>query len=176
MCRFWITKIWAHPVLENFSSFMRMDVDSCFGEETNSYLPGLPDMSEGTGGSNSQSHYVYSANTFGTDRSHYSSGLMDLTETSMESNGIIPQNDALWNELKEEYNKTAGTKLVYNNFEVANISFFQQPEVMAYQRAVSEVEPFGVFRNRWGGCLCSNHQFGLICREFNCKLDTRTGV
>eukprot|EP00527_Entomoneis_sp_CCMP2396_P008825 CAMPEP_0198143784 /NCGR_PEP_ID=MMETSP1443-20131203/10402_1 /TAXON_ID=186043 /ORGANISM="Entomoneis sp., Strain CCMP2396" /LENGTH=297 /DNA_ID=CAMNT_0043807069 /DNA_START=266 /DNA_END=1159 /DNA_ORIENTATION=+ len=152
MCRFWITKIWEHPALENFSSFMRMDTDSCFGKEVHSYLPGLPDI-ERTQGSNSKSHYVYSANRISRDGPTYTSGLMDLTEKFIESNGIIPQNGALWNEIKKEYNKTARVKLVYNNFEVANISFFQQPNVMAYQHAVSEVEPFGVFRKRWGDAV-----------------------
>ena len=135
MCRFWITKIWEHPVLDDYTSFMRFDTDSCFLRDislTHSYLPGLPSDT-----------IVYGANNIKKEESDYIQGLFDLAQDYVSANNITVKNPELWGLAKEE-------NYFYNNFELSRIDFFRRPDVMAFQRAVTEREPFGVFRKRWG--------------------------
>ena len=135
MCRFWTTKIWEHPVLDDYSTYMRFDTDSCFTETLNEYpyLPGLP----------ADKPYVYAANQFAKERPRFIAGLFELAKDYVALNNITVKNPELWEAVRER-------KIIYNNFEISNITFFRQPDVMAFQRAVSDSEPFGVFRKRWG--------------------------
>jgi hypothetical protein len=135
MCRFWTTKIWEHPVLDDYSTYMRFDTDSCFTKTMNEYpyLPGLP----------ADKPYVYAANQFAKERPRFIAGLFELAKDYVALNNITVKNPELWEAVRER-------KIIYNNFEISNITFFRQPDVMAFQRAVSDSEPFGVFRKRWG--------------------------
>ena len=135
MCRFWTTKIWEHPVLDGYSTYMRFDTDSCFTERLNEYphLPGLP----------ADKPYVYAANEFRMEDPTFIAGLIELAKDYVALNNITVKNPELWEAVREK-------KIIYNNFEISNITFFRQPAVMAFQRSVSDSEPFGVFRKRWG--------------------------
>ena len=135
MCRFWATKIWEHPILDDYSTFMRFDTDSCFTQSLDKdlYLPGLP----------VDKPYAYAANRICKDNPEFTAGLFELTNDYAVANNITVKNPDLWDDAKKG-------KIVLNNFEISNITFFRQPAVMAFQSAISEAEPFGVFRKRWG--------------------------
>ena len=136
MCRFWATKIWEHPILNDYSTYMRFDADSCFtkGLAQYAYLPSLP----------TETQHVYAANEFRTERPRFIVGLHKLAEEYVIANNITVKNPELF--------EAVGKKrtIIYNNFEISNITFFRQADVMAFQRAITEMEPFGVFRKRWG--------------------------
>jgi len=131
--RFWTTKIWEHPVLDDYSTYMRFDADSCITKRLNEYpyLPGLP----------ADTPHVYAANRFTMDGPTYVAGLFELAKDYVALNNITVKNPELWEAARER-------KMVYNNFEISNIAFFRQPAVMAFQRSFSDAEPFGVFRKR----------------------------
>ncbi len=135
MCRFWATKIWEHSVLDDYSSFMRFDTDSCFTMSLPNYpyLPGLP----------TDDHYAYAANRLARDNPTFLDGLFKLSNKYVIDNNITVKNPRLRQKSKK-------VNIALNNFEISNITFFRQPEVTAFQRAGTEVEPFGVFRKRWG--------------------------
>ena len=135
MCRFWITKIWEHPVLDDYENFMRFDSDSCFSQDLSSFRPYVPGMPSDT--------IVYGANNVKKEDSKYIEGLFDLAQGYVTANNITVKNPELWGEAKQG-------KYFYNNFELSRIDFFRRPDVMAFQRAVTDMEPFGVFRRRWG--------------------------
>lgn len=141
MCRFWMTRIWDHPALDGFTSFMRVDADACYQSDMESFLPGLVE---------DDTSYVYIANKFNRENKDYSEGLIEFTKQYIEDNNIEVKNPNLWGELVKRHKNGKQLKIIYNNFEVSKISFFRQPHVMAFQKAVSEGEPFGVFRKRWG--------------------------
>lgn len=139
MCRFWITKIWEHPILDNYSTFMRMDTDSCFTESTaGKSTPQLP-----AGGT-----YVYAPHL----TNHPAFSNQDLLNTTMEwikANNHTPANPEMWQSIFN-FKPIKAMPAFYNNFEICNIDFFRQPKVMAFQRRISEEAPWGVFRHKWG--------------------------
>jgi len=139
MCRFWIYRIWNHRILDRYSSIMRMDTDSCFTSTANAALPNLPDPQK----------HVYVVNK--AEWPAYSvRGLFDVTQEHINKHNITPRNNVLWNRVLEWNKKGKPLPSMYNNFEITKVAFFRQPNVMAYQRAISESEPFGVFRKQWG--------------------------
>lgn len=148
MCRFWIYKIWTHPILDQYASIMRMDTDSCFLGPTNSSLPHLPQCD---GSHDPSCRHVYSANDLCVART--TRGILELTHRHLgvdRHSDIVPSNPDLWARIPN--NTLAKTRFpaFYTNFEVADVSFFRRPDVMAFQRAMTDEPPFGVFRNQWG--------------------------
>jgi len=136
MCRFWSYRIWLNPILDDYETFMRFDSDSCFTSKLHTHLPGLPSSDQG---------YAYAANSFKLDGEKVSAGLFATTQKYIEGNKITVKNPAL-------YQMMSGSRpiMVYNNFEVSNITFFRQPHVLNYTRTLAEEEPLGILRTRWG--------------------------
>lgn len=140
MCRFWLTRLWTHDILEQrgFSTVMRMDADSCFWNRT--VADAIPRLSS--------DEIVYRANTIRTGG--YTKGLWELTEEYVKKENLIPKNPELWNQAEETSRQDGALPMFFNNFEIARVSFFARKDVMEYQHKVAEEEPFGVFRQRWG--------------------------
>ena len=144
MCRFWITTIWKHPVIAPFNLVMRLDGDACCLEE-NLYLPGL-----------SGNHLVYhSIQRDTTSAPKYCKNLYDVATAYVEKMQITPGNPEMWQDVKHTWAKTNKRKLPLfsNHFEVSRVSFMQREDVMNFTHAMTEEEPFGVFRWRWGDAL-----------------------
>jgi len=138
MCRFWVTKIWEHPILDNYSTIMRMDTDSCLTSNT-SQTP-LPTLPRDT---------VYAPNTV----NHPAYTTKFLWETALQyvqDTNRTPANLDMWNGIPEYQKKRKAMPSFYNNFEVTSVDFFRQPHVMAFQRHLSENPPHGIFRHKWG--------------------------
>lgn len=146
MCRFWISRIWTHEALReiNCKTVMRMDADSCFWEDM--------DVSDALPRLNSEEE-VYRANVIRNEKGVYIEGLWDLTQQYVKDNNLVPRNTELWSRANETFQQTGSLPYVYNNFEIAKVSFFLREDVMDYQKRVAEEEPFGVFRRRWGDAV-----------------------
>ena len=114
---------------------MRMDTDSCFTSKADSALPRLPDPNK----------YVYVVNK--AEWPAYTvRGLFEFTQAYINDHNIIPKNKVLWSHVLEWRKIKQGLPSMYNNFEITKVSFFRQPHVMAFQKAITDSEPFGVFR------------------------------
>mmetsp|Transcript_22369 Transcript_22369/g.48144 ORF Transcript_22369/g.48144 Transcript_22369/m.48144 type:complete len:335 (+) Transcript_22369:126-1130(+) len=141
--RFWISRLWTHDAVRerNCGIIMRMDADSCFMKDVGvgDALPGLK-LDE-----------VYRANTIQTDNpAQYVRGLMQLTRMYMEKKNLKPRNEELWEQANRLSLKMGRLPSFDTNFEVSKVSFFAREDVMDYQMAVADQQPFGVFRQRWG--------------------------
>lgn len=139
MIRFWITRIWDHPALKPYEIIMRIDSDSCFNE-VNAYLPRLK-----------HDHLMYHSQYVGLeDGKEYVKGLLDFAEQYLESVQRVPKNVLLWEFIRTTWDHHQTLPLFMTNMEVSRKSFMLRPEVKHWHEALTEREPFGVMRKRWG--------------------------
>lgn len=142
MIRFWTTGLWKHPAVKEFSTIMRIDTDSCFvktGDDIeDSELPGM------------RGRYVYRSDGPGTGVNTWIHGLMRFTQDYISDNKITPQNPELWKLVLDTWRNKNTLPVFGTNFEVNRVSFFRRSDVMKWHEALTEAEPFGVFRYRWG--------------------------
>lgn len=142
MIRFWITGIWKHPALEPFGTVMRIDSDSCF-KATNEYLPNFK-----------HDNLLYYSQFVGfEDGKNYTTGLLDFAEDFMKSIGRHPGDPLMWAFIKTTWEEHQSLPLFMTNFEVSRKSFMQRPDVAKWHEALTEKEPFGIFRYRWGDAV-----------------------
>jgi len=142
MIRFWTTTLWKHPAVKDFDTIMRIDTDSCFvspGKDIeDSELPGM------------RGRFVYRSDGPGTGVNTWIKDLFQFTTNYMRDNNITPKNPELWKVVKDTWMNRQTLPVFGTNFEVNRVSFFMKPEVMKWHEALTESEPFGVFRYRWG--------------------------
>lgn len=145
MCAFWITHIWKHKALSenNCETIMRMDADSCFLDriDQNESIPGL-----------NSKDLVYRANRIVVEK-QYIEGMWSLTNKFLTEKRLVPRHVELWNRANETFRQHGHMLSFYNNFEISRVEFFQREEVMEYQNMMTEQEPFGVYRKRWGDAV-----------------------
>jgi len=142
MIRFWLTGIWNHPAIEPYGIVMRIDSDSCFNEE-NPYLPYFK-----------YDHINYHSQYVGfEDGKQFTDGLVDFAENYLEEQGRVPKNAMLWQFIKTTWEKESTLPLFMTNMEVSRKSLMYRPEIRAWHEALTEKEPFGVFRYRWGDAV-----------------------
>ena len=90
------------------------------------------------------------------DCKKYVDGLWDIAKEFVAENGLEVKNMHLWNMARKFWEKRENKMhqqclpTFYNNFEVSRVDFFQRDTVRKWSRRVSEEEPFGVFKGRWG--------------------------
>ena len=139
MIRFWLTRVWEHPALKPYETVMRIDTDSCFNE-VNSYLPNLK-----------HDHLMYHSQYVGLeDGKEYVVGLLDFAEQYLEKVQRVPKNVLLWEFIKTTWAHHQTLPLFMTNMEVSRKSFMLRPEIKDWHEALTEREPFGVMRKRWG--------------------------
>jgi len=139
MIRFWVTRIWEHPALNPFETIMRIDSDSCFNE-VNEYLPNFK-----------HDHLMYHSQYVGLeDGKKYVLGLLDFAEEYLKKVQRVPKNVLLWDFIKTTWAFHQTLPLFMTNMEVSSKSFMLRPEIKSWHRALTEQEPFGVMRKRWG--------------------------
>ena len=79
-----------------------------------------------------------------------------LCTTMLPSNNITVQNPELFSKIPiplDGNDSDEECPIFYNNSEVVRVAFMQQTNVQHFQEAITEKEPFGVFRYRWGDAL-----------------------
>eukprot|EP00586_Coscinodiscus_wailesii_P009120 CAMPEP_0172523466 /NCGR_PEP_ID=MMETSP1066-20121228/293677_1 /TAXON_ID=671091 /ORGANISM="Coscinodiscus wailesii, Strain CCMP2513" /LENGTH=146 /DNA_ID=CAMNT_0013306541 /DNA_START=719 /DNA_END=1155 /DNA_ORIENTATION=- len=125
---------------------MRIDTDSCFtsgGKALDDWLPSVPDGLD------------YRANHIGLGSNEWVRGLYDFAVEYMKKNRIVPANMKLWEHVESAWRGELGDRtktlpVFQTNFEVDRVAFFKRYDVMKWHAALTEKEPFGVFRYRWG--------------------------
>jgi hypothetical protein len=141
MCRFWSTKLWEHEALDNYTTIMRMDSDSCLVGPLPKGLPKLP------------SGVVYAANSIQRDTEQVSAGIWDLAEAHVKQHKLTPKNKRLWRMAKLKWARRRQMPTFYTNFEVSRLDFFRRDEVMDFLETITEKPPYGVFHHRWGDAI-----------------------
>lgn len=142
MIRFWVTGIWMHPALKPYGTVMRIDSDSCFMED-NDVLPNLP-----------FDHINYHSQYVGLEpNKNFVKGLFEWNKSWLESQGKLPGNPFFWNMAKSSYELHGTLPLFRTNFEVNRKSFMQRRDIYRWFEALTEKEPFGIFRHRWGDAV-----------------------
>lgn len=59
----------------------------------------------------------------------------------------------MWDDFIKRYNSKKKCMLFYNNFEVVRVSLMTQPIVQKFCKAMTDEEPYGVFKWRWGDAI-----------------------
>jgi hypothetical protein len=141
MIRFWITQIWKHEALREYTTLMRLDSDACWTVHTmfsrDTMLPTLAHDK------------FYHANIFKRDT--MCQDIREFVMNYVKTHNITPKNPRLYQQVLEMTDDKCPS--FYNNFEITRISFMQQPEIVQWHEAWTELPPFGVFRNRWGDAV-----------------------
>lgn len=144
MIRFFVTRIWDHPSIERYETIMRMDSDSCF-KAPNPYLPHM--MHE---------HIVYHSQYVGVEPEAgrpYIEGLFDFTVEYMTRVNKSPGNMMLWHFIESTWSSSQTLPVFRTNLEVSKKSYMQRVDVKKWHNTLTEEEPFGLFRYRWGDAI-----------------------
>mmetsp|Transcript_13126 Transcript_13126/g.16579 ORF Transcript_13126/g.16579 Transcript_13126/m.16579 type:complete len:331 (+) Transcript_13126:193-1185(+) len=142
MIRFWITGIWKHPALGPYGTVMRIDSDSCF-KDFNDHLPNLKNE-----------NLVYHSQYVGyEDGLEYTTGLIEFTENFMQRTNKAPGNPFMWHFIKATWAAHKTLPVFMTNFEVTKKAFMLRPDVIDWHDSLTEGEPFGIFRYRWGDAV-----------------------
>lgn len=155
MIRFWVSRIWLHPALEQFETVMRIDSDSCF-KSINKHLPNF-----------AFDHLVYHSQFVGyeAEGDTFVKNLYSFVHTYVSENGIRIKNPLLWQFISTTW-ETQNTLPLYNtNFELSSKTFMQRKDVMDFHIALTEMEPFGVYRYRWGDAVTRMFTAALFAQD-----------
>jgi len=146
MIRFFISGLWQHQVIGGYDFVMRLDADSCWSEisRNDPERPIYPYLPDGV---------VYQRHREGKDDGFVCEGLYDFTSNYISTNGIAVANPELWQKFEKTWIEEGKCLGFFNNFEVTNVPFMQQPATREWHEAVTERPPFGVYRHRWGDAL-----------------------
>jgi len=143
MIRFWTSAVWRQSLLSNYRTVMRLDMDSCFvkpgdGDDVdNMYVPGL------------RPRYMYRTDDLRKGGSDWIDGLADFAIDYVARENITPLNPELWEHVLSTWREDKVLPIFTKNFEVMRVEFFLRPEVMKWHEALTDHEPYGVFRERW---------------------------
>ena len=137
--RFWINKIWKHTSIKRFETIMKISPDSCF-KEPNFYLPHF-----------AHEHIVYHSQYIGDNykAKGFQEGLYPFAASFLGERNKKPQNPLLWQHIANMVSTKSSVPTFDSNFEVMRKSFMTQADVAEFLDALTEVEPYGVFRQGW---------------------------
>lgn len=138
----YIIGMWKHPAIQQFDTIMRIDTDSCFLENASVNFSSLPNLPS--------SEIVYMSINPPHGAPTYVKGLYDFAFEYMERHQLSPKNKQLWQIVEEAHTQFQTLPVFKTNFEICSRRFFQSTEVMQWHESLTELEPFGVWRGRWG--------------------------
>lgn len=141
---------------------MRLDSDACYrrrilrantlGTSTQPHhwhVPGLPPPSRKDG-----PPIVYHAGEFMRDNAQVTQHFAPFVHRYVREHNLTIHSPALFEKIPAETKGiNAAVPMFYNNFEVSRVSFMLRSDVKAFHYAMTEQEPFGVFRHRWGDAI-----------------------
>lgn len=144
MIRFWTTMVWRHPAVKHFDTVMRIDSDSCF-KEVNDYLPNFK----------TDDLYYHSQYVGVEPKGQFIDGMFDFVTNWMDTTKQPSQarNYLLWHYGVSVWKNDNTLPLFRTNFELAKVEFMQRGDVARFNEALTEKEPFGVLRKRWGDAV-----------------------
>lgn len=137
MCRFFSGVVQSHPVLQNYTHYMRLDDDSFFQDPYPTQL-------------NFRDHDYIFRSLFHEGRSQQT--LYEFTMNFLLTNGMtILQKNSLVQSLVRNGILTPSGKYTglapYNNFHISSLRLWKHPLVSRYIQLIEESD--GIFRNGW---------------------------
>jgi len=145
--RFWNYLLWKRPELKSYETIMKIDKYSCFSDEVdlkywfNNHYKYLPNLEYGQ---------IYLSGVYWNSKSNQDViSLYNFAKSYIETNDIQPSNTKLWNKINKEWNNNSQTLQSPRHFEISNALFFKRRDVSKWNEAVSEKEPFGLYRFGW---------------------------
>ena len=161
MMRFWMTKVWEHPAIQRFSSVMRMDSDSCLTAPSQAPIPSLCPRycgKDSVPGDAAPCDIVYNAHSVHDGKAPK---LQKTILAYVRKHRIEPANADMWAVAKKP------TKRLPNfddNWEITSVPFMVRPDVRAFNRALSEEAPLGIFRFHWGDNVVRYYVMALFAK------------
>ena len=139
MIRWWAYRVWHHPAVVDLELAMRLDTDACYtGPLEYPMKHMLSDCSK-----------VYRPYGVQSDTKPVQHKFHETFRELIKCVGIKPANPAMM--AYESYLAKYGHQGLFNDhFEVVRVPFMRRPDVMAFVERLTEYEPYGVFRWRWG--------------------------
>lgn len=139
MIRFWFKGVFQLPIIQRYDYLMRLDSDARIP------VPWLDmfDLMQ-------QAKAVYFANNEETDFERVLPGTMKLenfTKDYMNHMKIIPKDPKqFWKAFVND-----SVRMYWNNFEINQVSFFQQANVRNWTEAIDQ--SWGIYKYRWGDAV-----------------------
>ena len=112
--------------------------------------------------------YVYGANLMKYDQRGVTAGLFATAQKYIMENNITVKNPGLHQEMSFPM-----PAIVYNNFEISNVTFFRQPHVLNFTKRMAEEEPFGILRTRWGDAPLRTMTLSIFADESEVAWDAQ---
>lgn len=137
MCRFFSGVLQAHPILQKYTHYMRLDDDSFFQHPYPTQI-------------NFQNHDYVFRSLFHEGKSQQS--LYEFTMNFLLKNGMtfLQKNTLVQNLVRSGFLTSSGTYTgiaPYNNFHISSLRLWKHPLVSSYIRSIEESN--GIFRNGW---------------------------
>ena len=101
-------------------------------------------------------HIVYHSQYVGVEPEAgrpYLEGLFDFTVEYMSRVNKSPGNMMLWHFIESTWTSSQTLPLFRTNLEVSKKSHMQRVDVQKWHKTLTEEEPFGLFRYRWGDAI-----------------------
>ena len=155
MIRFWIKDLWNTPVIRDkrITHIMRLDTDSYLSKVQTDASPDLP---EGV---------LYRGNTMQYDSlQQVVHGFYEFVKSTV--NTTEPKNPKIIRDILESWETSKRIPIIYNNFFIASVEFFQRPEVMKLAETICCSAPdYYVYRYRWGDAIIHYFLLGMFAKE-----------
>ena len=155
MIRFWIKDVWHSKAIRDgrITHVMRLDTDSYLGEVQTDATPDLP---EGV---------LYRGNTMKYDSlPTVVQGFYEFVKSQI--NGTQPKNSAIIKDILDSWEASKMIPMIYNNFFIATVEFFQRPEVVEMVEKICCSAPeYYVYRHRWGDAIIHNFLLGMFANK-----------
>lgn len=158
MIRFFLTTIWHHPAVERYETIMRLDSDSCF-KAPNSYLPRMM-----------YDHVDYHSQYVGVEPvagRPYLEGLFDFTVEYMDRVQKSPGNVMLWHFIETTWKLGETLPVLRTNLEISKKSYMLRADVQKWHNTLTEEEPYGLFRFRWGDAIVRFLEASVFATDSN---------
>jgi len=158
MIRFFLTKIWHHPSVERYETIMRLDSDSCF-KSPNSYLPRMM-----------YDHIDYHSQYVGVEPEagkQYLEGLFDFIVEYMERVQKSPGNVMLWHFIETTWTLGKTLPVMRTNLEISKRSYMMRADIQKWHNTLTEEEPYGLFRYRWGDSIVRFLEAAVFATDSN---------
>jgi len=137
--RFLITGLWLHPAMSRFETVLKISFDSCF-KSANSFLPKFP-----------RPNLLYQS-WFSEEKLQgfpSQDGLFDAAGTFLNKVPVKPVNAIMWQHLHNRNQMKESLPVFDTSVELISKSLMQRRNVAEFHKALTEHEPFGVFRKNW---------------------------
>jgi len=158
MIRFFLTTIWHHPSVERFETVMRIDSDSCF-KAPNSYLPKMM-----------YDHIDYHSQYVGVEPEAgkpYLEGLFDFIVEYMDRVQKSPGNVMLWHFIETTWKLGNTLPVLRTNLEISKRSYMLRADIQKWHSTLTEEEPYGLFRYRWGDAIVRFLEAAVFATDSN---------